>query len=85
MIRSLRLARWPGCLIRTIGVLLAEIRSIPPDAGWLVGLVDDLVEASWTCREAFERVMAARHRFGAGTLPPLTRVDPGRSPGWSPS
>jgi hypothetical protein len=54
------------------GVLLAEIRAIPLAAGWLVRLVDDLVEASWSCREAFERVMAARHRFGAGTLTAVT-------------
>lgn len=49
-------------------VLLTEIRSIPSTAGWLVRLVDDLVEASWTCRDAFEQVMAARHRFGVGAL-----------------
>ena len=30
-------------------VPLAEIRSIPPTEGWFVRLVDDLVEASWTC------------------------------------
>jgi hypothetical protein len=47
-------------------VLLTEIRSIPPAAAWLVGLVDELVEASYTCGAAFERVMTARHRFGAG-------------------
>ena len=49
-------------------VVFAEVRSIPTAAGWLVRLVDDLVEASWNCREAFERVMAVRHRFGAGTV-----------------
>jgi len=49
-------------------VLLTEIQSIPPAAGWLIRLVDDLVEASWNCRHAFERVMAARARFGAGAL-----------------
>jgi hypothetical protein len=54
------------------GVLLAEVRAIPPGAGWLVRLVDDLVEASWNCREAFERVMTARHRFGAGALTAVT-------------
>jgi hypothetical protein len=50
------------------GVLLAEVRTIPAGAGWLIRLVDDLVEASWNCCEAFERVMTARHRFGAGVL-----------------
>jgi len=49
-------------------VVLTEIRSISPAAGWLVRLVDDLVEASWNCRDAFERVMAARHRFGSGSV-----------------
>jgi hypothetical protein len=47
-------------------VLLTEIRSIPPAAAWLIGLVDELVEASYTCGAAFEKVMTARHRFGAG-------------------
>jgi hypothetical protein len=50
------------------GVLLAEVRAIPADADWLIRLVDDLVEASWSCCEAFERVMAARHKFGVGPL-----------------
>lgn len=66
-------------------VVLTEIRSIPPYAGWLVGLVDDLVEASWSCREAFERVMTVRSRFGSAAqvpsalitgamIPPLARL-----------
>jgi hypothetical protein len=54
------------CLLR------AEVNAIPPGAGWLVGLVDDLVQASWNCREAFEWVMSARHRFGAGALTAVT-------------
>jgi hypothetical protein len=49
-------------------VVLTEIRSIPATAGWLIGQVDALVEASWTCQAAFERVMTARHRLGAGPL-----------------
>jgi len=49
-------------------VLLAEICSIPQTASWLVRQVDELVEASWTCQAAFERVMSARHRFEAGRL-----------------
>ena len=62
-------------------VILAEIRSIPPHAGWLIGLVDDFVEASWNCREAFERVMAVRHRFGpAGQLPSALIVSAVTSP-----
>jgi hypothetical protein len=64
-------------------VVLTEIRSIPLHAGWLIALVDDLVEASWSCRAAFERVMAVRHRFGPAQLsalitgamtPPLARL-----------
>ena len=51
-------------LDRSDDVLLTEIRSIPSNAGWLVGRVDDLIEASWSCRHAFERLMAVRHRFG---------------------
>jgi len=49
-------------------VVLTEIRAIPLTAGWLVRQVDALVEASWTCQAAFERVMTARNRFGAGPL-----------------
>lgn len=61
-------------------VVLKEIRAIPRSAGWVVRLVDDLVEALWNCRDALERVMQARHRFGAAALtagmvaPELTRL-----------
>jgi hypothetical protein len=44
-------------------LLLSEIRAIPVSMGWLVGLVDQLVEAAWGCDKAFERVMAARQRL----------------------
>ncbi len=57
-------------------VVLTEIRSVPATAGWLIGQVDALVEASWTCQAAFERVMAARHRLGAGPLSAVA-VTPG--------
>jgi hypothetical protein len=33
---------------------LSEIRAIPDTAGWLAGLVDDLIEASWDCGKALE-------------------------------
>jgi hypothetical protein len=49
-------------------VLLTEVRSIPPTGAWLIGQVDELVEASYTCGAAFEKVMTARHRFGAGAV-----------------
>jgi hypothetical protein len=57
-------------------VLLTEIRSIPPAAAWLIGLVDELVEASYTCGAAFERVMTARHRFGAGAAGAAAVAEP---------
>jgi hypothetical protein len=49
-------------------LLLSEVRAIPAAAAWLVPLVDELVEAAWGCRGAFERVMGSRHRFRAGAL-----------------
>ncbi len=66
-------------------LVFAEIRSIPARAGWLIGLVDDLIEASWNCRDAFERVMAVRQRFSpvghapgamvtSAMTPPLPRL-----------
>jgi hypothetical protein len=47
---------------------LSEIHAIPDSAGWLAGLVDELIEASWDCGKAFEKVMAARNRFRVGSL-----------------
>jgi hypothetical protein len=47
---------------------LSEIHAIPGSAGWLAGLVDELIEASWDCGKAFEKVMAARNRFRVGSL-----------------
>ncbi len=65
-------------------LLLSEIRAIPHYAGWLVRAVDDLVEAAYNCRDAFERVIAERNRFGqaaalragatTGTSPLLARL-----------
>jgi hypothetical protein len=55
-------------------VVLTEVRSIPLHAGWLISIVDDLVEASWSCREAFERVMAVRHKFGTAAQMPSTLI-----------
>jgi hypothetical protein len=49
-------------------LLLSEVHDVPPTAAWLAGLVDELAEAAWGCRQAFERVMAARNRFRAGSL-----------------
>ena len=49
-------------------LLLSEVHAIPPAAGWLPALVDELIEAAWGCRQAFERIMAARNRFRVGAL-----------------
>lgn len=49
-------------------LLLSEIRAMPEDWGWLAEAVDDLVEAAWGSRGAFERVMAARRRLGAADI-----------------
>ena len=49
-------------------LLRSEVHAIPPTAGWLAALVDELIEAAWGCRQAFERIMATRNRFRVGTL-----------------
>ena len=48
--------------------LRAEIGSLPASADRLAAAVDELVEAAWGCREAFERFMSARLRFRAGGI-----------------
>jgi hypothetical protein len=62
-------------------LLRGEIRAIPHHATWLVGAVDDLVEAAYGCQRAFERILASRAKFGktgpavaAATSPLLTRL-----------
>ncbi len=64
-------------------VLLTEIRSIPHNAGWLVSRVDDLIEASWNCRYAFERVLAVRHRFGSAVQVPSALITSAMNPSLS--
>jgi hypothetical protein len=49
-------------------LLLSEIRQMPHKAGWLAIAADDLVEAAWGCRGAFEQIMAARRRLGAAEV-----------------
>jgi hypothetical protein len=49
-------------------LLLSEIRRMPGGAGWLAIAVDDLVEAAWGGRGAFEQIMAARRRLGAAEI-----------------
>jgi hypothetical protein len=49
-------------------LLLSEITSMPPDALWLAGAVDDLIETAQNCRNAFEWVMRARHRLRAADI-----------------
>jgi hypothetical protein len=45
-------------------LLLSEVRAIPHYAGWLVGAVDDFVEAAYSSSAAFERVIASRTKLG---------------------
>src|SRR5579863_6062490 len=49
-------------------LFMSEIHTMPGEASWLATAVDDLVEATWGCRGAFERIMGARHRLGAGEI-----------------
>ncbi|SCG76594.1 hypothetical protein [Micromonospora coxensis] len=49
-------------------LLRSEIEALPPDAAWLAGVVDELIEAAWGTAQAYERVLAARHRFGVPQL-----------------
>jgi len=48
--------------------LQSEIKTLPEDTGWLIEAVDDLVEAAWGCRQAFERLLAARNRLNVPML-----------------
>jgi hypothetical protein len=63
----------------------SEVEALDDDSGWLPAVVDDLVEAAWGCREAFERVLAARERLGVADLyvdavaPELARLAAGLS------
>lgn len=66
---------WPGNLDERASrvdpsdlLLLSEIRALSDDAGWLVHAIDELVEAAWGCRQAFERLLATRNRLNAHTL-----------------
>jgi hypothetical protein len=49
-------------------MLVTEILGLPQDAEWLAIAVDELVEAAWGCRAAFERIMSARRRLGAAGI-----------------
>lgn len=49
-------------------LLLSEIKALPNDAGWLVHAIDELVDAAWGCRQAFERLFATRNRLNVPTL-----------------
>lgn len=56
--------------------LRSELALLPADAERLAESVDELVEAAWGCRQAFERVMGAGQRFRVGRLYSRT-VTPG--------
>ncbi|HEX5495187.1 MAG TPA: hypothetical protein VFX70_11505 [Mycobacteriales bacterium] len=66
-------------------MLWSEITAMPDELAWLAGTADDLVEAAWGCRQAFERIMAARDRLGVPDLcasavhPELARLVAGLS------
>ena len=66
-------------------LLRSEIDTLPSDAGWLAEVVDELIEAAWGCAQAYERVLAARQRFGIPELyedaitPQLARLMAGLS------
>lgn len=49
-------------------MLTSEIAGLPDELSWLAGTADDLVEAAWECRRAFERIMNSRARLGAADL-----------------
>lgn len=49
-------------------MLLSEIGSLPDEADRLAEAMDNLVEAAWGHRKAFERLLADRNRLGATTL-----------------
>jgi hypothetical protein len=49
-------------------LLRSEIEALGAGHGWLAGAVDALVEAAWGCRGAYERILAARSRFGVPAL-----------------
>ncbi|MER7585939.1 hypothetical protein ABTW72_00195 [Micromonospora sp. NPDC127501] len=55
-------ADWDDQLLRS------EIDTLPSDAAWLAEVVDELIEAAWGCAQAYERVLAARQRFGVQAL-----------------
>lgn len=54
-------------------LLASEIRGL--SASWLPAAVDELVEAAWSTRGAFERIMQVRDRLGAADLS-SDRLDP---------
>lgn len=49
-------------------LLRTEVDALTGRHAWLAAATDVLVEAAWGCRQAYERVLAARHRFGAADL-----------------
>ena len=49
-------------------LLLTEIAGMTPDVSWLTTVVDDLIEATWGCQGAFERIMEERYRLRAAEI-----------------
>lgn len=48
--------------------LRSEIDVLPSDAAWLARAVDELIEAAWGTAQAYERILAARQRWGVPQL-----------------
>ncbi|WP_161849128.1 hypothetical protein [Frankia sp. ACN1ag] len=49
-------------------LLLSEVMALGPHASWLAPAVDELVEAAYNTRDAFGRLLGARHRFNVPEL-----------------
>lgn len=49
-------------------LLLSEVRALGAEATWLAPAVDELVEAAYNTRDAFGRLLAARHRLNVPEL-----------------
>lgn len=49
-------------------LLCSEVRALGAEAAWLAPAVDELIEAAYSTRDAFERLLAARHRLNLPEL-----------------
>jgi len=49
-------------------LLRGEVESLPDGLAWLPAVVDELIEAAWGCKCAYERILRARGRFDVPDL-----------------